>query len=348
MRRSPTLQVFLAITTACVALPSAARAGDTSCSEVSFMVSLDPDTPPSYRIAGTVCRPLGQPVRGLQILVHGNSYNRSYWDFPFETGHYSYVRRALAAGFATLAIDRLGSGASDHPIGELVTTHASAFTVHQIVSAVRAGSVTDSGGNCVQSDRIVLVGHSFGSNFSWTEAGIYGDVDGLVLTAISHDQNPPGAALIEQDAYLALLDPLFANAFLPGTYLTTVPGKRAELFYYVAGASSDVIAFDEATKDTVPLGVVFDQFTTYDLTHNIHVPVLNVIGDFDTLSCQLPSCTESGSVANEGSFYPADASYTQWIIPRAGHSLNLHLNAPSWYERAQTWLREHVVGGCSH
>ena len=64
---------------------------------------------------------------------------------------------------------------------------------------------------------------------------------------------------------------------------------------------------EEVTKDTLPIGMLFDQFTTYGYTQNIHVPVLNVIGDFDTLACQLPSCTGSGSIANEGSFYHPDA-----------------------------------------
>src|SRR5690606_40148249 len=70
------------------------------------------------------------------------------------------------------------------------------------------------------------------------------------------------------------------------------------------------------------------------------LPVLNVVGDFDTLSCQLPSCTESGSMENEGENYPADACYTQIIVPNAGHALNLHRNAPRWYR--QTRSEEHT------
>lgn len=314
--------------------------GDPNCSEVDFSVFLDGSTPPAYRIVGQLCAPRRGHANAVQVLVHGASYSKVYWDFPFQPQHYSYVRRATRAGFATLAIDRLGTGESDRPPPELVTVHAAASTVHQIVSALRAGSVADAHGHPVQFDRVVLVGHSFGSNISWTEAGIYGDVDAVVLTAISHDPNPPGAPLTETDAYPANLDPKFAGLGLPDGYITTLPGKRGELFYYLPGASPAVIAVDEQTKDTLPVGMLFDQFTTYGLTQNIHVPVLNVIGDFDTLSCQLPSCTASGSVANEASFYPADACYTQWIVPNAGHSLNLHLDAPSWYERAQHWIAD--------
>jgi pimeloyl-ACP methyl ester carboxylesterase len=254
--------------------------------------------------------------------------------------HYSYVRHANAASFTTLALDRLGAGASDHPPGALVTVHASASTIHQIVTSLRTGAILGADGHPIQFDRIVLVGHSFGSNISWTEAGTYGDVDGVILTAISHLTNPPGAPLTVTDAYPAQFDPLFANAGFGPDYLTTIPGTRADLFYYTPNADPRVIAVDEANKDVVPLGMLFDQFTTYGLTQNIHVPVLNVDGNFDTLSCNLPSCTASSSLADEASNYPPDAHYKLVIVPDAGHSINLQRNAPFWFGVAHDWIED--------
>ncbi len=350
MQRLSTSLAFIGF--ALLARPAAAheeeRGRSSSCEEVSFMVSLDGTSAPTWRVSGTLCRPTGNRERTLQILIHGSTYNRSYWDFPYMAEQYSYVRAANAAGFATLAIDRLGSGASDRPPGALVSVHATANTVHQIVSAIRSGAAGSGHGHRTDFDRIVLVGHSFGSNVSWTEAGTYGDVDGVILTAISHDMDPPGAILTQIHAYPAELDPLFASVSLPPGYLTTIPGKRGDLFYHLPGVRPSVIATDETTKDTLPIGVLFDQFTTYGLTQNIHIPVLNVVGDYDTLACQLPSCTGSGSIANEASFYPADACYTQVIVPNAGHSLNLHDNARSWYTLAQHWVGDHVGRDSDH
>ena len=344
--------LLIGLATTFAAVPTTAAAGgndgEVNCEDVSFQVSPD-GVPGTYRMVGTLCQPKHHHEPTLQILIHGASYNRAYWDFPFMPQQYSYVRAANAAGFSTLAIDRLGTGDSDRPIPELVSVHAAASTIHQIVSAVRNGSVDDASGHKIKFHRVVLVGHSFGSNISWTEAGIYGDVDGLVLTAISHDQNPPGAPLTVTDAWPAAFDPKFASLGLPLGYLTTIPGKRAELFYYLPGADPAVIAVDEqVTKDTLPVGMLFDQFTTYGLTQNIHVPVLNVIGNFDTLACQLPSCTGSGSVANEGSFYPADACYTQLIVPDTGHATNLHLNASSWFATTQQWIADNLAHGNGH
>ena len=318
-----------------------AAADDTRCENVSFSVTIGGPLPGPYRIVGELCTPGHGTQAPLQLLVHGATYNHLYWDFPFDPDHYSYVRHANQAGFATLAIDRLGAGASDHPLGALVTVHESANTIHQIVTSLRNGSTADSCGNPIQFDRIVLVGHSFGSNISWTEAGTYGDVDGVILSGISHLTNPPGAALTQADSYPAQLDPLFANAGFPDGYFTSIPGTRGALFYNLPDADPRVVAVDEANKDVVSLGLLIDQFTTYGLTQNIHVPVLNVNGDFDTLSCNLPSCTASGSLANEASNYPPDAQYKLVIVPDAGHSINLHRNAPFWYGVAHQWLIEH-------
>jgi len=314
---------------------------------VNFEVSLDGTSPPSYHVAGELCRPPGDRGEVLQVLIHGSTCNRTYWNFPYRSRHYSYVYHANRAGFATLAIDRLGSGASDHPPAELVTVHATANSIHEIVTALRAGSIRDSDGHRVHFRKIILVGHSFGSNISWTEAGLYGDVDGVILTAISHDKTPPAAPLTVTDSWTAEMDPKFASAGFPPGYLTNMPDKRAELFYYLPGAEAQVIEVDEANKDVLPMGVLIDQFTTYDLTRNIHVPVLNVVGNYDTLACELPSCLEAGTLATEASYYSPDAHYTLLVVPNTGHSTNLHEYAPWWYERAQTWVRNLVAArGC--
>ena len=353
MRVSRTGMLLISLATMFGAVPATAVAGgddsEAKCGNVSFDVTLTGVPGSSYRMAGTLCRPRGEREKTLQILIHGASYNRHYWDFPYQPRKYSYVREANEAGFTTLAIDRLGTGDSDRPPGELLTVHENADIIHRLVTSIRNGSARDDRGRRIKFDRIVLVGHSFGSNISWTEAGIYGDVDGLILTAISHDQNPPAAPLTVTLSWPAQFDPKFANVSIPSGYLTTIPGAREQLFFYSPGASPAVIAVDEqVTKDSLPIGMLFDQFTTYGLTQNIHVPVLNVIGDFDTLACQLPSCTGSGSVANERSFYPADTCYTQVIVPETGHATNLQFKSHTWFGKAQDWVEQHVGADDDH
>lgn len=307
------------------------------CEELAFSVALTPGEATIYRIVGTLCRRPGADAQTLQLLLHGATYDRTYWDFPFQPARYSYARYAHAAGFATLAIDRIGAGTSDKPPAEQVTTAANAFTVHQIVSSLRAGTTRDASGRAVRFDRILLVGHSFGSYIAWLEAGIYGDVDGLIASGASHVVDAPGEAVIASSIYPAQFDPRFAAAGLPEGYLTTIPSTRAQAFYYVPGADPTVIALDEATKDLITTGLLFDRTAGYGLTPNIRVPVLGVVGDFDTLSCLGSSCSASGSFAREGDNYAPEACFTPVVLPRTGHDLNLHRSAPAWASLAQAW-----------
>lgn len=312
------------------------------CDEITFPVALAADQPVSYRIVGTLCTDPQASAQTLQLLLHGATYDRAYWDFPFQPDRYSYVRYAHAAGFATLAIDRIGTGASDKPPAEQVTTTANAFTIHQIVSALRAGTVATTSGRPVRFNRILLVGHSFGTFIAWVEAGTYGDVDGLIASGASHIVNPPGEPIALASLYPAQLDPRFAEAGLPDGYLTTIPGTRAQIFYFVPNADPALIAIDEASKDLVTTGLFPDRTAGFGLTVNIRIPVLGVVGDFDPLSCEAPSCSESGSFERESDNYSPEACFTPLVLPRSGHNLNLHRNAPVWSSLAQLWAATRV------
>ncbi|HEX6161808.1 MAG TPA: hypothetical protein VFZ31_00480, partial [Vicinamibacterales bacterium] len=51
--------------------------------------------------------------RPLQVLVHGATYNHTYWDFPAVNGEsYSYARHMAAEKYAVLALDLPGTGES--------------------------------------------------------------------------------------------------------------------------------------------------------------------------------------------------------------------------------------------
>ena len=325
-----------------IALVPARAEAAPQCDRITFTVALDGSSPANQDLVGWLCGHGHQQHRTLQVLLHGASYNHTYWDWPQDPAQYSYVRYATAAGFSTLNLDRVGAGISDHPLSDLLTTTASAFTIHQVIQAMRAGAHTDDG-RPVQFDRIILVGHSLGSLITWLEAETYGDVDGVIVSGISHDSPvAPGNPDVFAALYPATSDPLFASSGMDPGYLTTLPGSRAGIFYYLPNSDPSVIAFDEATKDVLPLATTSDFFNGLPLTPTIHVPVLGVVGNFDVLACTGASCSSSGSFADEASFYSPDACFTPVVIPNAGHDLNLHRNAPLWFTIAQTWAAQRV------
>ncbi|HEX9941473.1 MAG TPA: alpha/beta hydrolase [Thermoanaerobaculia bacterium] len=323
-------------------VPSSAWAeqGGLRCEEVTFPVTLSPSDATVYNVFGVLCSRGSLEHKTIQITLHGATYSHLYWDFPFQPEKYSYMRRATAAGYAVLNIDRIGIGQSDHPPAAAVTIPANAHVVHQLVQALRGGDLIVPSFGRISAERVVLVGHSLGSAISIQEAATYGDVDGVVLTGVSHTVTP----LLNQillSLYPANLDPRFAARNIPDGYLTSLPGARP-VFYYTPSADPLVIAIDDQTKETVTVAELDTALPALFQSGGVHAPVLVVVGDFDLAFCEAPSCSASGSLANEASFYPPDACAEAVAIPGAGHDLNLHLQAQAAYDTVLEWMDRRV------
>lgn len=108
----------------------------------------------------------------------------SYWDLSYDNYNYSYVDVALQYGYATLAYDRLGIGQSSH--GDPISTIQAPLEVaalHAITTMLRAGGIS---GISTQFDKVVHVGHSFGSLQTFELSLMFpGDPDAIVLTGFS-------------------------------------------------------------------------------------------------------------------------------------------------------------------
>jgi len=313
------------------------------CSEHTLSVTLTPGATETFQVIGTLCSQgpaVGKPV---QLLLHGSTYARYYWDLPFQAEHYSYVRAATKRGYATFNLDRIGNGASDHPDGNLVDIAANGFVVHQVVEALRAGDVAST-----IFEKVIVVGHSMGSMTTINYAGSFpGEADGIILTGILHDINWPNAqALLLSNLYPATLDPKFAGQFPNYDYLTTLPGKRGEAFYYLPNADPEVIALDESLKQTTSIGelntgpgMCFDP-----ISFQIEGPVLVVIGQYDYFFCgNLVNCSDRAAVQDfEETKFSASACVETAVINDAGHVLTLHLNAAAAYSQMLAWADRNV------
>jgi pimeloyl-ACP methyl ester carboxylesterase len=324
-------------------LPSAVRAETENglrCREVSFSVTLSPADPTPYQVVGDLCARGSLHGNTLQITLHGATYSHLYWDFPFQPEVYSYVRRATAAGYAVLNLDRIGIGRSDRPPAAAVTIDANAFVVHQIIADLRSGERVVPAFGRVRAGKVVLVGHSLGSVISIAEAATYGDVDGLVLTGVSHEVSPVLGEILGT-LYPANLDPRFSGLAIPDGYLTSLPGHR-NVFYQAPFYDPQVLALDDQTKETVTTAELDTAFPALALSTGIHAPVLVMVGDYDLAFCGAPTCSASGSLASEPSFYP-NARLETAIIPETGHDVNLHFHAPAAFDTILRWV-DRLVG----
>jgi len=83
-----------------------------------------------------------------------------------------------------------------------------------------------------------------------------------------------------------------------------------------------------------------------DISAQITVPVLLVVGQQDSIVCGLlaTDCSSAASVRQaEAPFYSPQAQLQVAVIPNVGHDLNLHEAAPVWFAAAASWAYQHVA-----
>jgi pimeloyl-ACP methyl ester carboxylesterase len=313
------------------------------CQDITVPVSIAEGQPAQYQIWGQLCTPDNGPVATVQVLLHGLNYSHVYWDFPFEPRQYSYVRWANGAGYATFNPDRIGVGHSSHPPSGAVTLQSNAFAIHQVVAALRGGTTAGH-----RFDKVVLVGHSYGSDVAKLEASVYGDVDALVLTGNAHRISASAVAVLAQLGQPVIQVPRLAAEVPPGDdgYVTVQDASRPLVMYNVPNADPRVIALDIATKETNTFGelATIGDANVPSVTAHLRVPILIVNGTKDRLACA-PDATNCSSAASleaaEQPFYP-ETRLDAVVIPDAGHAINLHRNAARAYRSVIAWTNRHV------
>jgi pimeloyl-ACP methyl ester carboxylesterase len=339
------VSAILAMVLATSAMPqSVAAAAILQCNDYTLRVTLTPSATETFQVAGTLCSQGPAAGRTVQLLLHGSTYARYYWDFPYQPEHYSYVRSATKRGYATFNLDRIGNGASDHPNGNLVDIDANAYVVHQVVQALRAGQVAST-----SFAKVIVVGHSMGSLTAINYAGSFpGEADGIILTGFLHDVNFDFVnSVLLPSLYPAMLDPKFAGQFPNFDYLTSLPGSRGGAFYYLPNLDPQVLALDESLKQTTTIGeLTTGPALAFDpISFQIEGPVQVVVGEFDSIFCgSHVNCSDKTAVRNyEKGFYSASACVETAVISDAGHDLNLQTNADSTYSQMLSWA-DRTVG----
>jgi pimeloyl-ACP methyl ester carboxylesterase len=290
-------------------------------------VGLTPLVTTQETMAGRLCVPAGAST--VQVLIPGGTYDRSYWDVGFEPQTHSFTRSQNNAGFATLALDRLGTGRSSKPLSALVTASTQASAVHQVITTLKP-----------RFTKVIVAGHSIGSAMAMIEAGTHRDVDGVLVTGFTHKMN-----------HITVV-PVLANmipAGLDAGYLTTMPNTRYNAFHKPGPLVTGAISYDEATKDvfaaTEAVDTILLNTVVIPISRRITVPVLIVVGN-DTHFCSsgVPlmgsDCSSPEALkADEAQFFPAAPRLDTFILDGYGHSINYAPNAPDYHAAVTRWAR---------
>ena len=312
----------------------------TKCRVVEIPVRAGTET---GNVSGTLCEPPG--ATRVQLLVPGWSYNRHYWETPPRPGQSSYVASANEAGYATLAIDRLGTGASLHPLSINDTHEADLAAVNEWVQALRDGSLG------TRYSKVIGVGHSYGSVLVSSSAGRYGGIDALITTGFAHLLNYPNALIrIFGKSHLASGDKRFADLGLDPLYMTGQPGTRG-MFYHRPNVHPSVLRTDEERLTDVGSLINAATLFTYSIPNDdadLDIPVFAVTGDKDAYFCgvQTATCTSSEKLrANELKWYAEGAPVEAYVPKNTGHNVTLELSAPDSIERMMEFTDRRIGNG---
>ncbi|GAA0648500.1 alpha/beta fold hydrolase [Kutzneria viridogrisea] len=320
--------------------PASATAPTVTCTEADVPVTalVLPAT-----IHGQLCAPEGVTAKSVQLLLPGATFNRKYWDLPYKPDQYSYQRDMARNGLATFAVDPIGIGQSSRPLSALVTGAGQASAMHQVISALRAGKV---GGT--RFGKVLIGGHSAGSALSIIESATYHDVDGVLLTGMTHLPNMP---VLLKDVAVGLqpvtVDPLLSSRGGDPGYLTSRPGERNIMYFSASDVEPGVVAADEQyAKDqvsAVSLVEIIGLGLVSPLSRSISVPVMLADGGNDTGFCGfLRDCSSAQALrAGEAPYFSDAAQLSVFVLPGAGHGLGLAENAADYRAATLKWLHEH-------
>ncbi|KAK4247667.1 putative cardiolipin-specific deacylase, mitochondrial [Corynascus novoguineensis] len=307
----------------------------------------------TFTIRGTYCRPrpgngtARSPPKGLQILVHGITYNKTMWageGFP----SYDWHAFAAARGYATLALDRLGHGANPQRPDPLavVQPQLQIDLIHAIVAAARDPSdvlhsvLGDGDSPATAFSKIVVVGHSYGSYLGAALAAQHpADADALVLTGYSGYLD--FTDVIEADWVSAgVWRPDRFGADLPKGYVTmSNPAQRAAAFF-AGGYDADIPPVDFEGEDTLTVGEIGALGAILGDAVGYVGDVLVVTAVEDAFFCEPPleKCEEH--LRQTATSFPDAKSYDYFAPTNTGHDLTLHHSAADTAERIHDWLDE--------
>jgi pimeloyl-ACP methyl ester carboxylesterase len=246
------------------------------------------------------------------LLMHGLSYTKEAWDVP----GYSVAQKLAEAGYAVVAIDRLGYGESKLQNGYNVTFQAYSDMAHQIVDQLRGQGFS----------HVVLGGHSAGAGETEYEAGVFGGVDAIMALGWHHrPSNELGQDFFTGDNPRSLQDSY--------EYFLDTPAHRAEMFY-TATADPDVVEADTKAAVLTPSGEILSigMQPSRFVVGNIKVPVFLQFSDGDRLF-------EQQYDQQHAEEFRAAKSVSVDVVKDAGHTFMLTKNGLIGDDKMVEWLK---------
>ncbi|KAI7222727.1 alpha/beta-hydrolase [Hortaea werneckii] len=292
----------------------------------------------TYKIGATLCVPSdGSVPKSVQLLTHGVGFDRYYWDF---TSDYSYVDRAVEAGYAAFFYDRLGVGKSEKADAiDVVQAPLEIEIAHNFATMLKEGCLADKA-----FDKVIGVGHSFGSIITEAITAQYpSTLDAAILTGFS--TNTTALAPFLQGLNLAIANENQPSRFfqLSNGYLVSSNIISQQTgFFRAPGFDPSILKLAELTKGSVTLGELFTQGSAAAPATQYNGSVAVVDGHED-----LPFCFGNCSApANKAQAVKAlyaqlpEDKFGTYLAPVCGHGVNFHYAAKGAFDYIMNFLAQ--------
>ena len=318
---------------------------------VDFMLSVWRGTPAAtngtltvsdtFTIKGTYCTPKNSQPKGLEILVHGITYNKTMWaGLGFSPSKYSWHTAATSRGYATLALDRLGHGANpQHPDPlSIVQPQVQIDIMHTIFAAARDATNPLNTVLGRAYDKVIFVGHSYGAFLGAALGAQYPtDADALVLAGYSsyYDfSDMIGASWASAGDH----DPARFGAGLAKGYVVMAEEAQRTETFYVGGYDAAIPAVDFRYEDTLTVGEIGALAAILGPAEGYTGPVLAVTAVEDAFFCESPKDRCEEHLVATADAFPDAASFDYFAPENTGHDLTLHYTAVDTAEKVHDWL----------
>ncbi|MBW0136343.1 alpha/beta hydrolase [Pseudonocardia abyssalis] len=300
---------------------------DVTVTPIDFEVSNQLEPGSSYTLRGFLYEPAGQEGCRTSVVQanHALTTGAWYWDIPFEQDRYSIARKIVKeSGVSFLALNKLGYGQPDHPYrasdrpnGYTVTVEALADASHQVTQQLRADGY----------EHVGLIGHSAGSEESELQAGLYQDVDALILSGFTH---------LATERFTAQI----ATQEVPRTLTDDYPfffgdHETRDSFLFTDLADPELVRALHPLVNETPAGEILSigPQPSRAVAPLIDVPVLTLIAEADEIF------NAAGAPIDEATFLSSD-DVTFNSYPGIGHGVEFHRNGPEITQDVADWISE--------
>lgn len=331
---------FLAATPTLAVAGSAARGADIVELPISFQVTNSNNSKvachsdgENYTVKGTLVAPKAALKSGnaAMLYLHAVTWGAYYWQFKGVPG-YDYAHQMAERGHVSIAIDRLGYGASGHPAGNDTCFGSEADVAHQMVDDLKAGSYQLEAAKPTAFKKVFVGGASVGGMTTHILAYSFHNIDGVFNMGWGDSVATPYTVGEVGDAYGRCLQGGDAGA--PANYAAFFK-NTGDKFYFnnaeqqVRNAVPELNADPCGQLESIPPGIAAD----YQHLGEIDVPVLVMFGDADAVFGPHPFVID-----HMASRYTGSPSVTKSVIPGASHYPLVEATHMQVVEDVDAWL----------